>query len=126
MRPPDITGKSAGLQLFPVGDAHREVVGEVWFARDEQGPFMGRTPFINNFLERLTLEEAENLAWAAMLEDWADVDRFHPEALPWYCRECGCNYAQSSWRITERFDEDGWLDSYRGHCPEGHERMIAD
>jgi hypothetical protein len=122
---PDLLGDSVGLQLLPVKDRDGEVVGEIWLARDKDGTFMGRTPFINNFQERITDEERDDLMWAALAEEWDEIDRFHPEALPWYCRQCACNYAEKAWKIFPRFDEDH-LDSYRGWCPEGHERMIAD
>jgi hypothetical protein len=122
---PDLVGDSVGLQLLPVIDGDRQVVGDIWVAKDRDGPFMGRSRFINSFQKRLTEDEAEDVMWAALAEEWADIDRIDGEALPWYCRECGCNYAEEAWKIFPRFEEEH-LDSYRGRCPEGHERMIAD
>lgn len=118
--------RKRALQLFPVLDAAGEEVGEVWFAWKQGQWHVGRTPFINSFEERLRYDECGKLAVAAVDKDWATLDAFHPELLPWFCRQCGCNYEEPAWCISERFEEDGWLDSYRGRCPEGHERMIAD
>ena len=110
-------------------DREGAAIADVWLAYDpEIGLHMGRTDFINSFFEKVSVSDALRLARAARAHAWAEIDAFHPEALPWYCRSCGCNYAESQWKVQIRFDEDdpGWVDSYRGWCPQGHERMIAD
>jgi hypothetical protein len=121
---PSQTGRLLGL--FTVPDAEGNAVGEVWITCGDDGHYLGRTDFINNFNERIARDRVASLMFAAERQDWAEIDRFHPEALPWFCRRCKCNYPSTAWRITPRFDDDGFLDSYRGRCPEGHERMIAD
>ena len=115
-----------GLRLFPVVDAQGECVAEVWFVWKNGLPHLGRTRFINDFEETLRHDVCGVLALAASEKDWATLDAFHPEALPWYCRTCRQIYPESAWKIWEQFEDDGWLDSFRGLCPRGHERMIAD
>lgn len=114
------------LRLYPVLDAGGQSIAEVWFAWKEGSWRVGRTQFINIFEERLTPDECGRLTVAAEDQDWATLDAFHPEMLPWFCSKCGCNYAQRAWQTSPQFDDDGWPDSYRGVCPQGHERMIAD
>jgi hypothetical protein len=115
-----------GLRLFPVVDPAGECVAEVWFVWKDGMPHLGRTPFINNFEEPLRHDVYGLVGQAVYEKNWAVLDAFHPEALPWYCRNCKQIYAESAWKIFEKFEDDGWRDSYRGFCPEGHERMIAD
>lgn len=121
---------SRSVRLFPVLDHAGAQVAEVWFAWKDGAWHMGRSVFINSFEERIRYDDCGRLSLAAEERDWATLDAFHPEALPWFCRTCECNYPEKSWHVFERSDddEDGfvWLDSHRGKCPHGHERMIAD
>ena len=51
------------------------------------------------------------------------------ELLPAYCPECDRVYCQAHWSVWQVRDEDVdyfWLVSFRGRCPEGHERMLED
>ena len=68
----------------------------------------------------------------AIAEGWGDAflalaDRYDAviaAALP--CRTCSRTYLREHWTVWNAFDDDGWHDSIRGRCPEGHERMIED
>ena len=112
--------------MFPVTSQDGELVGEVWFVWKDGAWHLGRSQFIKAFEKPLRYDECGRLSLAAEERDWAALDTFHPEALPWFCRTCAQNYPESSWRI-ERIDEDGWWpDTYLGFCLEGHERIIAD
>lgn len=51
------------------------------------------------------------------------VDR---EYAPFYCPTCDAVYCGQHWQRWDVFDEDGWHDSIRGRCPQGHERMLED
>jgi hypothetical protein len=48
------------------------------------------------------------------------------EFAPFFCPQCDRCYCGSHWRRRDVFDEDGWHDSIRGVCPQGHERMLED
>ncbi|HEX6041588.1 hypothetical protein [Longimicrobium sp.] len=47
---------------------------------------------------------------------------------PFYCVYCNAVYCGACWRTEEIMDPDlpGWVDSVRGVCPAGHERMLSD
>ena len=58
-----------------------------------------------------------------------DARRLHGldlEYAPFYCPKCGAVYCGSHWVRWDVFDDDGWHDSIRGRCPNGHERMLED
>lgn len=50
------------------------------------------------------------------------------EYTPTYCPTCDATYCTAHWRTWLEFDKDepSWMDSIRGTCPKGHERMIQD
>ena len=51
------------------------------------------------------------------------------ELAPFWCPECEAVYCGEHWRSWMEFEDDpwpAWLDSIRGVCPEGHERMLED
>jgi hypothetical protein len=50
------------------------------------------------------------------------------EHVPTWCPVCGVTYCGDHWRTWLKFDDDepSWMDSVRGTCPHGHERMIED
>jgi hypothetical protein len=97
-----------------------EQIGGEWWVE--------RSPFINTWRVKMGDEQVELIVDAVEKEDWVTLDKVDPEFLPWYCRECGCNYAADKWNTWRKYDDDdgSWLDSIRGRCPKGHERMIAD
>ena len=111
---------------FPVRDVEGESVAEV-FVREQDGRyFIERTTFINSFSKEVSQAAALGIRLSALNGDWKALNSLDPEFLPWYCPDCGQNYAEKRWQVHPRYDEDQWLDSYRGVCPKGHERMLAD
>lgn len=51
------------------------------------------------------------------------------ELAPFWCPECAEVYCGDHWRTRMVFEHDplpAWLDSIRGVCPHGHERMLED
>jgi hypothetical protein len=46
--------------------------------------------------------------------------------VPFFCPVCDKCYCGTHWKRWDVFDDDGWHDSIRGACPEGHERMLED
>lgn len=114
-------------ERFPVLDNLGRQIAEILLG-EVKGVFtLERTTFINSFKVEISAADAERLGTAAARRDWAALNAFHPEMLPWYCPKCGCNYAEDSWKVWAQLDpNDDWLDSYRGVCPHGHQRMVAD
>ena len=114
---------------FAVTDRENREVAEIIF-RDEDGLLsVERSAFINSFRMSIDRARMEMLIAAASRKDWASLNAFDPEFLPWFCPKCGCNFAADAWSVRAVFDDtpgEHWLDSYRGVCPNGHERMVAD
>lgn len=49
------------------------------------------------------------------------------EVTPFFCPACEACYCGDHWLRHDVFDpDDGWHDSIRGTCPQGHERMLED
>lgn len=68
--------------------------------------------------------------WTAPLpEDPAQLHALDFELAPFWCPDCRAVYCGEHWRTWMEFEHDelpGWLDSIRGTCPHGHERMLED
>ena len=65
----------------------------------------------------------------AALADPAALLAINLELAPFWCPECEAAYCADHWRRELVFDHDpfpAWLDSIRGECPRGHERMVED
>jgi len=61
--------------------------------------------------------------------DVREIYSYDFELAPFFCPPCGKVYCASHWNIRNVFDnDDGYisLDSVRGTCPHGHERMLQD
>jgi hypothetical protein len=48
------------------------------------------------------------------------------ELVPFLCIDCKVVYCGKHWHVWNARDDDGWVDSVRGRCPRGHERMLED
>ena len=48
------------------------------------------------------------------------------ELASFYCPKCDACYCGAHWQRWSVYDDDGWHDSIRGACPNGHERMLED
>ena len=61
--------------------------------------------------------------------DPAELFAIDLELAPFWCPECEAVYCGEHWTHWMEFDHDilpAWMDSIRGICPEGHERMLED
>lgn len=111
------------LRLFPVLDARGCEIAELWVWWRKGVPYLGRSRFIGSFERQLRYDECGHLCVAAEDGDWATIDAFDPQALPWYCRACGYNYGEEDWTIVSRGSIGGGI--LGGICPGGHERVVA-
>jgi hypothetical protein len=84
-----------------------------------EGDQLRRTAFTS------AMTQAATQAVRAALADAAALHALDPELVPFYCPECERSYCGAHWRREDVF-EDGFHDSIRGTCPEGHERMLED
>jgi hypothetical protein len=73
-----------------------------------------------------TLTQPETPAVRAAIADAAALYALDPELAPFFCPECRRTYCGDHWETRDVFDDDGFHDSIRGTCPEGHERMLED
>lgn len=58
--------------------------------------------------------------------DAAGLFALDPEFAPCWCPTCCAAFCGAHWDRVDMFDDDGFHDSIRGRCPEGHERMLED
>jgi hypothetical protein len=84
-----------------------------------EGDELRRVSFTSALTQRATDTVRRALADAAALH------RLDPELVPSYCPVCQANYCGEHWRRWVVFENDH-LDSIRGTCPNGHERMLED
>jgi hypothetical protein len=73
--------------------------------------------------------EPGDLAAVREAIDSADVRRLHQiddEYASFYCPKCDEIFCRAHWQVWDVFDSDGWHDSIRGCCPQGHERRLED
>lgn len=73
-----------------------------------------------------TLTQPETPAVRAAIGDARSLHALDPELAPFHCPTCRRTYCGEHWRTQDVFDEDGFHDSIRGTCPEGHERLLED
>lgn len=64
-------------------------------------------------------------------ESAAELFALDFELAPFWCPDCQAVYCGDHWQHWLEFDDDpeappAWLDSIRGRCPQGHERMLED
>ena len=66
---------------------------------------------------------------APLPDDPAELYALDFELAPFWCPDCSATYCGDHWRSWMEFEHDplpAWLDSIRGTCPHGHERMLED
>ena len=114
------------LQI-PILDANAMPIAEITIRELDGRHFIERTKFINSFCHEVDEATMIKLRELALNKNWNALNSLDPEFLPWYCTKCEQNYAENKWRVYPVYeDDDHWLDSYRGSCPKGHNRMMAD
>jgi hypothetical protein len=85
-----------------------------------------RESFTSRLTARVKGESFEAVRSAIGHGDVPALFKIDLEYTPFYCPTCGASYCGAHWLRWPVFDSDGWHDSIRGSCPEGHERMLED
>ena len=91
---------------------------------------LGECLTVSSFTSTLTVpvSQLEPRALRVLLESGSAKALYEAdfEFAPFFCPQCDRCYCGNHWRRRDVFDDDGWHDSIRGVCPEGHERMLED
>jgi len=103
-----------------------EVLGEIRITEDKKGLCLKRISFISTLRRTVTSGQAETIQSLIKKRDWAGLYSIDRELNPWYCPSCRKMFSGDEWRTLDIFDDDGWHDSIRGMCPQGHQRMLED
>ena len=94
------------------------------------GKEAGRLTFEDGQLRRETftgtLTQPETEAVRGVIGHASALYALDPELAPFYCPACDRAYCGEHWRRRDVFDDEGFHDSIRGTCPQGHERMLED
>jgi hypothetical protein len=69
--------------------------------------------------------QAESLAEALDAADAAAIHAIDAEYAPFWCPPCAASYCAACQIVWTEQDE-GFYDSTRAICPQGHDRMIDD
>lgn len=71
------------------------------------------------------VDDKEGLQTAIAECDAAFLSRLDHELVPFWCLRCEQVYCNAHWDHWQEFD-DGFFDSDRGRCPEGHVQILLD
>jgi hypothetical protein len=108
-----VCGKEAGSFRLELKE------GRLWWYRDSFTSAMyGPVP-----------DDEEEVEWIRSFvadPDPGELYELNFELASFYCPSCAASYCGEHWFTWDVFDEDGWHDSIRGRCPQGHERMLED
>jgi hypothetical protein len=87
-----------------------------------------RSSFTSEMTAAVPTQNLEKVQCAISEHDAAALFALDLEFVPFYCPQCNANYCGDHWDHWLVFDDDmpSWLDSIRGICPQGHERMLED
>jgi len=99
------------------------VAGTVWL---ESGPRVARESFSSRLWLAVKPSRLPALRAALRDRDVRALFAIDLEIAPFWCPECEASYCGAHWVRWSVFDDDGWHDSIRGRCPQGHERMLED
>ena len=103
-----------------------ESAGVVQLFGAENAAEIVRTSFTSRLTGRVAAASFEQLRRAIIGGDARALYRLDLEFAPFFCPQCNACFCGAHWWRWDVFDEDGWHDSIRGTCPEGHERMLED
>jgi len=84
-----------------------------------------RSSFVSELTCYLDLTLWSRLAEAVANGDAAALYAIDLELTPFYCPACRACFCGDHWQSGSIWD-DGFHDSSRGACPNGHERMLED
>ena len=85
-----------------------------------------RDSFTSRLTARIPAPAFEPLRQLIVKGDAEGLWSMDLEFAPFFCPVCRATFCGAHWKRWDVFDEDGWHDSIRGACPEGHERMLED
>jgi hypothetical protein len=100
-----------------------KVAGTVWLESDAQ---VARASFTSRLWLAVAPRDRRRLRAALCDRDVAALFALEEELAPFWCPACAASYCGAHWTRWSVFDDDGWHDSIRGRCPQGHERMLED
>jgi hypothetical protein len=100
--------------------------GTIRVGRRHGEPWVYRESFTSGMECSVSQDAAARLRSALAVADARAVYEIDVELAPFYCPSCSTSYCGEHWRRWDVFDDDGWHDSVRGRCPQGHERMLED
>ena len=103
-----------------------EVAATVTVCRSEDHASLVVSGFLGHSTTRLPLPALESLAGSVQRGDAPALLSVDGEFAPFYCPKCSSIFCRRHWRTWSVFDDDGWHDSIRGTCPNGHERQLED
>ncbi len=102
------------------------VAATVSVSRSEDHASLVVSGFLGHSTTRVPLPALESLAAAVRSGDVPALYSVDREFASFYCPGCSSVFCGSHWRTWSVFDDNGWHDSIRGTCPNGHERQLED
>ena len=99
------------------------VAGTVWL---ENRARVARESFTSRLWLAVAPGRLRPLRTALRERDAEALFAIELELAPFWCPQCEASYCGAHWARWSVFDDDGWHDSIRGRCPQGHERMLED
>jgi hypothetical protein len=103
-----------------------ELAGFVQLFGNANAAKLVRTSFTSRLTGIVEPASFERLQHAIIKGDARALYELDLEFAPFYCAKCNKSFCGAHWKRWDVFDPDGWHDSIRGVCPEGHERMLED
>lgn len=110
---------------FPCAACGAEA-GFMQLVLSDPGHELKRTSFTSITGMRVSKGDVEKITKLLAELDARALHRYDWELMSFYCLECDAVYCREHYSPVDIFDEDGWHDSIRGHCPKGHVRMLED
>lgn len=103
-----------------------ENVGTVSLTEKDGEAFFVRASFTGEMISRVESGKIDEARRAIMAGDARALHKLDRELMVFYCPACDKYFGKDLWYTWDVFDDDGWHDSIRGICPQGHERMLED
>jgi hypothetical protein len=100
--------------------------GSVQLFGDRARASIERRSFTSRMSAVVPAKTFDRLHAAIAAADARELHALDLEYAPFYCPKCDASYCGEHWKRWSVYDDDGWHDSIRGSCPDGHERMLED
>ena len=117
----ELVGEASYMCVKCKGEA-----GHVRLFGDLSSSQLQRTSFTGALTAVVPADQFSDLHSAIEQGDARRLHGLDLEYAPFYCPKCDAVYCGAHWVRWDVFDDDGWHDSIRGRCPNGHERMLED